>query len=84
TYKQCFVGKDAADWLIANSNKISSSTDAEAIGNLLMELDYFSHVTRDHPFQSSGLFYRFTEDSKTGGVASDESGKKARGAWLVT
>lgn len=36
TYKQCFVGKDAADWLIKNSSKISSSADAEAIGNLLM------------------------------------------------
>lgn len=45
---------------------------------LRADLDYFSHVTRDHPFQDSGLFYRFTEDAKTGGVATDESGKKVR------
>lgn len=40
------------------------------------DLDFFSHVTRDHPFQDSGLFYRFTEDAKMGGVATDGSGKK--------
>lgn len=42
------------------------------------DLGYFSHVTRDHPFQDSGLFYRFTEDAKSGGVAADESGHKVR------
>lgn len=41
-----------------------------------VDLGYFSHVTRDHPFQDSGLFYRFAEDAKTGGVAADESGQK--------
>lgn len=35
-------------------------------------------MTRDHPFQSNGLFYRFTEDAHTGGVATDESGKKVK------
>lgn len=41
-----------------------------------LDLGYFSHVTRDHPFQDSGLFYRFAEDAKTGGVAADETGQK--------
>lgn len=36
TYKQCFLGKDAAKWLLEHSDKISSSTEAEAVGNLLM------------------------------------------------
>lgn len=40
------------------------------------DLGYFTHVTRDHPFQDSGLFYRFTEDEKTGGVAADATGQK--------
>lgn len=43
------------------------------------DLGYFSHVTLDHPFQDSGLFYRFAEDAKTGGVAADASGQKVGG-----
>lgn len=40
------------------------------------DLGYFSHVTRDHPFQDGGLYYRFAEDAKSGGVAADATGQK--------
>lgn len=40
------------------------------------DLGYFTHVTRDHPFKDAGLFYRFAEDARTGGVATDESGNR--------
>lgn len=76
TYKMCFVGKDAVKWLMEKSGRASSTEEAEALGNLLMDLGYFSHVTRDHPFQDGGLYYRFAEDAKSGGVAADATGQK--------
>lgn len=36
TYKMCFVGKDAAKWLMEKSGRASSAEEAEALGNLLM------------------------------------------------
>lgn len=47
------------------------------------DLGYFTHVTRDHPFQDSGLFYRFTEDEKTGGVAADGTGQKVSASAFI-
>ncbi|CAN0082483.1 unnamed protein product [Pylaiella littoralis] len=69
---------------MANSSRASTVSEAEALGNLLMDLGYFYHVTRDHSFQDGGFFYRFADDEGTGGVAADESGKKDSWTALAT
>lgn len=59
TYKNAFLGTDAVAFLLSMG---SAKTEAEAleIGNKLMQMGFFNHVTKDHEFKNEGLFYRFT------------------------
>lgn len=77
SYKQCFVGSQAVDFLVT-SGAAASRQDAVNLGQaLLSELHVFEHVTRDHDFADEKLFYRFLDENERGAVSVDESGKKA-------
>jgi hypothetical protein len=80
TYKECFVGTEAVDYLV-ETGAAADRAEAVALGQVLQaDLHLFEHVTRDHAFGDEGLFYRFVSESERGQVAlNQETGKKF--AW---
>lgn len=61
TFKQCFIGSDAVDFMVSNGIA-SNREEAIKLGQSLMtELSLFEHVTRDHPFADDHLFYHFID-----------------------
>lgn len=79
TYKQCFVGREAVDWLVASSHA-ASRADAVRIGRALSEIAFFEHVTRDHEFEDGNLFYRFVDGKKRGATQKAADGSKVKWA----
>jgi len=73
TYKQCFVGSEAVDYLV-NSGQAPSREDAVELGRALQSSDVhlFEHVTRDHPFDDDYLFFRFVDPKERGAFKVDE------------
>ncbi|CAN0413388.1 unnamed protein product [Ectocarpus fasciculatus] len=61
TYRSCFVGSDAVQWMI-KSGLASNVADAETLGDLLIDHGVFFHVTRSHMFENGRLYYRFMHD----------------------
>lgn len=61
TYSQCFVGSDAVQYLLSK-NYAENVDDAISVGEGLLQLGIFHHVTKDHGFKNEELFYRFAED----------------------
>lgn len=57
-YRECFVGAEAVDWLVAHY--ALSEDDAVLIGQTMMDLGVLEHVTGDHEFRNGHFFYRFT------------------------
>jgi hypothetical protein len=69
TYKQCFIGSEAVDFLV-QSGAAESREDAVMLGNALSaEYHLFEHVARDHDFQDAKLFYKFVEGGERGEVS---------------
>eukprot|EP01100_Stratorugosa_tubuloviscum_P014618 TRINITY_DN7931_c0_g1_i1.p1 TRINITY_DN7931_c0_g1~~TRINITY_DN7931_c0_g1_i1.p1 ORF type:complete len:662 (-),score=300.30 TRINITY_DN7931_c0_g1_i1:64-2001(-) len=64
TYPTCFVGSELVDWMVTNGVAESRSV-ALAIGQNMLSLNLFKHVTKDHPFKDEYLFYRFAQDELT-------------------
>lgn len=75
TFKQCFVGREAVDWLVASSHA-ASRKDAVRIGRALADIALFEHVTRDHEFEDGHYFYRFVDEKKRGTSATAADGSK--------
>ncbi|CAN8067138.1 unnamed protein product [Agarophyton chilense] len=67
TYKDCFVGSEAVQWLVT-SGTAQSRADAVRLGLLMQEAGLIEHCLRDHDFKDEDLFYKFIEDSERGGV----------------
>jgi hypothetical protein len=63
TYKQCFVGSEAVDYLV-HSGATSNREDAVVLGNAFLEMHLIEHVLRDHPFKDEYLFYRFVGENE--------------------
>eukprot|EP01130_Rhizamoeba_saxonica_P015561 TRINITY_DN7021_c0_g1_i2.p1 TRINITY_DN7021_c0_g1~~TRINITY_DN7021_c0_g1_i2.p1 ORF type:complete len:427 (+),score=88.47 TRINITY_DN7021_c0_g1_i2:45-1325(+) len=59
TYKDCFVGTEAVDFLV-NNQLATSRLEAVNIMNELMGNGLLIHVTNDHIFKDQGYFYRWT------------------------
>lgn len=59
-YPNSFVGSEAVEWIM----KTQKATREAAIklGQRLVELGIFHHVSDEHPFKDEYLFYRFYED----------------------
>lgn len=47
TYKQCFVGSEAVQWLVT-SGTAETREDAVKLGLVLQEAGLIEHCTRDH------------------------------------
>jgi small-conductance mechanosensitive channel len=56
-YPSCFVGREAVDWM-SHSLDLSRS-DAEALGQKMVERGYVHHVLDEHDFRDGKFFYRF-------------------------
>lgn len=51
TYKQCFIGREAVDFIVRDG-LASTREEAVQLGQSIMsELSIFEHVTRDHQFK---------------------------------
>lgn len=76
TYRKCFLGSDAVQWLVT-SGITGNREDAVRLGQTLQQSGYIEHCVREHPFKDEDLYYRFIEDTDRGGVAK-------RGAHAVS
>ncbi|MDX2220048.1 MAG: hypothetical protein SF172_13585 [Burkholderiales bacterium] len=56
-YPACFTGAEAADWLRKHGRL--NRCEALRVGQSLLALHAFRHVTDDHPFSDWEYFYRF-------------------------
>lgn len=65
TYRKCFVGSEAVDWLMLKL-KLDDRSDALSVGQEIMRLQYFRHVVDDtRQFEDGFLFYAFLGTGST-------------------
>jgi len=84
TYKECFVGKEAVDYLV-NSGAAATRQDAVELGRALQSTYLFEHVTRDHQFADEYLFYRFLAVGERGEFKfDDKTGEKVDWAKFLS
>ena len=62
-YKKCFVGQELVTWLVS-SGRAPTREAAIALGNELIDHNFFHHVCRDHPLRDGYFFYRFLQDER--------------------
>lgn len=60
TYKNCFVGTDAVEWMIRDGLAESAESAVE-LGNRMKEQGFIKHVTSSHDFENKDFFYHFTD-----------------------
>ncbi|KAI0558906.1 Pyridine nucleotide-disulfide oxidoreductase [Gracilaria domingensis] len=82
TYKQCFVGSEAVQWLVT-SGTAHSRADAVRLGLMMQQAGIIEHYLRDHDFKDEDLFYKFIDDSERGGVPKTEAGRLVTWADFV-
>lgn len=85
TYKECFIGSEAVDYLVS-SGKANSREDAVALAQALQGTHHlFEHVTRDHQFADEYLFFRFLDEKERGSLSVDEAtGEKINWSHFLT
>lgn len=59
TYRGCFVGSEAVDWLVAHEGL--SRREAVVVGERLVALGRIRHVLDEHGFRDGRFFFRFAE-----------------------
>jgi hypothetical protein len=64
THKNCFLGFDLVNWLLANFQDVDSRDEAVDLGNQLMNQDVFAHVQGRHLFRDGNFFFRLKDDSE--------------------
>ena len=81
-YKDCFVGREAVDWLVRHEAVPSSGDSgasarqaAVALGKRLLAAGFIKHVTEPHKhtFQDKFLFYRFADEQLHASMGSHRS-----------
>ncbi len=50
--------------LLGRRHEAISREEAVEVGNLMLERGILHHVLDEHPFEDSGLFYRFRADER--------------------
>ena len=70
TYRRCFVGSEAVDWVLRSAGNRLQSYSREEAANLcarMMNAGFIVHVTphTTGPFEDGYHFYRFFEDKQT-------------------
>ncbi|XP_013060802.2 DEP domain-containing mTOR-interacting protein-like isoform X1 [Biomphalaria glabrata] len=63
-FKNCFVARDAIDWLLKMYH-VQSRVEAVRAMQILLQNGMIHHVVDDHEFKDQNLFYRFTFDDDT-------------------
>jgi len=66
TFKSCFIGTEAVDWLIKKENNVGVKNRKEAIqlGQILLDRGVFHHVCDDHEFVDDYKFFRFYSEER--------------------
>ncbi|MEO1350093.1 MAG: mechanosensitive ion channel protein [Cyanobacteria bacterium J06635_15] len=62
TYRRCFVGSEAVDWLVSYLS--ISRKEAVQLGQRLIDENWIHHVLDDQAFQDEYFFYRFRWDER--------------------
>ena len=62
TYRQCFIGSEAVDWLVSYLK--SSREEAVQVGQCLVSENWIHHVLDEQMFQNQYFFYRFRWDEQ--------------------
>ena len=57
TYENCFVGREAVDWMI-KSGTVEDRVEALQLGNQMLQAGLIHHVLDEHGFKDMNLFYR--------------------------
>jgi EAL domain-containing protein (putative c-di-GMP-specific phosphodiesterase class I) len=81
TYKECFVGREAVDWLVLHQRV--SRVEAVRLGQRLVALGLMSHVVTEHDFEDAELYYRLASPAVanlTAGPAAADLREAFRGA----
>ncbi|VEP16980.1 hypothetical protein H1P_520021 [Hyella patelloides LEGE 07179] len=60
TYSNCFIGKEAVDWMVNNLNL--SPEQSVKLGQRLIDEGFIHHVVERKNFENEYLFYRFYWD----------------------
>jgi hypothetical protein len=69
-YPNCFVGGEAADWLVRGYGL--AREEAVDLGQHLLERGVIHHVVKEHPFADGEFFYRFSgSDAKLEAIEID-------------
>jgi Domain found in Dishevelled, Egl-10, and Pleckstrin (DEP) len=63
SYSQCFTGRDVVDWLVAHHPM--SRAQAQRVGELFVAKGWIEHVSQEHDFEDSFLFYRVPQGEAT-------------------
>jgi Domain found in Dishevelled, Egl-10, and Pleckstrin (DEP) len=63
SYSQCFTGHDAIDWL--TEQYAMSRAEALRVGELFVAKGWIEHVSQEHDFEDSFLFYRVPQGEAT-------------------
>jgi hypothetical protein len=59
-YKQCFIGREAVDWMI---NRLPiDRPNAVALGQRLIDEKWLQNLSNKQPFEDADLFYQFYLD----------------------
>ena len=60
TYEKCFVANECVDWMVKNLEEVKfSREEAVRLGIKLLNLGFIEHVTDDHQFKDTKLWFRF-------------------------
>jgi predicted ATPase len=73
TYRNCFIGSEAVDYLVQSRIADSREMAAEICRRLSAGLNLFYHVTYEHQFEDNHLFYRFATVDGSISTASEWS-----------
>eukprot|EP00047_Mylnosiga_fluctuans_P022565 m.122003 g.122003 ORF g.122003 m.122003 type:complete len:1345 (+) comp9305_c0_seq3:42-4076(+) len=63
SYKQCFVGSELVDWLLAEGD-VRDRAEGVQLGQTLLLAGFIEHVVVEHEFKDKHLFYRFACDHR--------------------
>ncbi len=75
-YAQCFIGRDAVDWLVRHQRV--GRVEAVRLGQRLVALGLIRHVLDEHDFEDAELFYRLdTPVAQTGAALLEAADLRA-------
>ena len=67
SYPQCFVGREAVDWL--QRHLMVGREQALRTGRRLLALGHIQHVLDEHDFEDAELFYRIAQHADATGLS---------------